>query len=238
MVRMRPRRWLRMRVAASESGAEIEPEAEGAGGVAEGAASETVTEAAPEAGVETDDEASGEASVDATVDAGDGAASEAADDAAGAAATEAATAPIAAVVPPSFDLVRVEKDGSALVAGSAMPDVMLSLRVTGEEIAAVPADGQGNFVAMFNLAPSEAPRVLSLVMLVPDGTEVPAEGTVVIAPTVAPRWWLGAGRASRGGASRGRRRWRRWARLADPAPAVAGRGAEACQRRRPLRRCW
>ncbi len=220
-------------VAASESGAEIEPEAEGAGGVAEGAASETVTEAAPEAGVETDDEASGEASVDATVDAGDGAASEAADDAAGAAATEAATAPIAAVVPPSFDLVRVEKDGSALVAGSAMPDVMLSLRVTGQEIAAVPADGQGNFVAMFNLAPSAAPRVLTLVMRMADGTEVPAEGTVVIAPTVAPvvvagvpGGQVGAEPVAEGGAVAG------LDPASDPAPdsapAVAGEGvAEA-----------
>jgi len=41
-------------------------------------------------------------------------------------------------------------------------------------------------VAMFNLAPSVAPRVLSLVMVMPDGTEVAAEGSVVIAPTVAP----------------------------------------------------
>jgi nucleoid-associated protein YgaU len=90
------------------------------------------------------------------------------------------------IAPPSFDLVRVEKDGSALVAGAAMPDVTLSLRVTGEEIVAVPADGQGKFVAMFNLAPSVAPRVLSLVMVMPDGTEVAADGSVVIAPTIAP----------------------------------------------------
>ncbi len=90
------------------------------------------------------------------------------------------------VAPPRFDLVRVERDGSALVAGSAIPGATLSLRVTGEEIVAVPADGQGKFVAMFNLAPSPAPRVLSLVMRTVDGREVPAEGTVVIAPTVAP----------------------------------------------------
>jgi LysM repeat protein len=93
---------------------------------------------------------------------------------------------LAPQVPPSFDLVRVEKDGSALVAGKAAPSSMLSLRVTGVEIAAVPADGVGNFVAMFNLAPSNAPRVLSLVMKLADGTEIPAEGSVVIAPTVAP----------------------------------------------------
>lgn len=103
-----------------------------------------------------------------------------------------ATPAVAAPVPPSFDLVRVEKDGSALVAGTAAPEATLSLRVTGAEIAAVPADGQGNFVAMFNLAPSNAPRVLSLVMKLADGTEVPAEGSVVIAPTVAPEVVAGA----------------------------------------------
>lgn len=90
------------------------------------------------------------------------------------------------IAPPSFDLVRVEQDGAALVAGSAAPGSTLSLRVTGAEIAAVPADQTGKFVAMFNLAPSPAPRVLSLVMRMADGVEVPAEGSVVIAPTVAP----------------------------------------------------
>jgi nucleoid-associated protein YgaU len=90
------------------------------------------------------------------------------------------------IAPPSFDLVRVEQDGSALVAGSAAPGATLSLRVTGAEIAAVPADQTGKFVAMFNLAPSPAPRVLSLVMQMADGVEVPAEASVVIAPTVAP----------------------------------------------------
>lgn len=100
--------------------------------------------------------------------------------------TAAEVVPEVVLAPPSFDLVRVEKDGSALVAGAAMPEAVLSLRVTGEEIVSVPADGQGKFVAMFNLAPSVAPRVLSLVMVMPDGTEVAAEGSVVIAPTVAP----------------------------------------------------
>ena len=90
------------------------------------------------------------------------------------------------IAPPSFDLVRVEQDGSALVAGTALAGSTLSLRVTGAELAAVPADQTGKFVAMFNLAPSPAPRVLSLVMRMQDGVEVPAEGTVVIAPTVAP----------------------------------------------------
>lgn len=88
--------------------------------------------------------------------------------------------------PPRFDLVRVEQDGSALVAGSASPGATVSLRVTGAELASVPVDGQGDFVAMFNLAPSAAPRVLSMRMALPDGTVVPADATVVIGPTMAP----------------------------------------------------
>jgi nucleoid-associated protein YgaU len=128
-------------------------------------ASEAVVEAAPEAAVET--------------------APEAADETQAAEAVEQEVAPVAPA-PPSFDLVRVEKDGSALVAGAAAPGSTLSLQITGAEIAAVPADGQGNFVAMFNLAPSPAPRVLSLVMTLADGTEVRSDASVVIAPTVAP----------------------------------------------------
>jgi nucleoid-associated protein YgaU len=129
------------------------------------AASEAVVEAAPEAAVETAPEAAVETQA--------------------AEAVEQEGAPVAPA-PPSFDLVRVEKDGSALVAGAAAPGSTLSLQITGAEIAAVPADGQGNFVAMFNLAPSPAPRVLSLVMTLADGTEVRSDASVVIAPTVAP----------------------------------------------------
>ncbi|PLL13102.1 peptigoglycan-binding protein LysM [Tabrizicola sp. TH137] len=106
--------------------------------------------------------------------------------AADAVTAEEAAPEAAAPQPPSFDLVRVEKDGSALVAGSAAAGATVSLVVTGTELASVPADGQGNFVAMFNLAPSPAPRVLSMSMALPDGTVVPAEATVVIGPTVAP----------------------------------------------------
>ena len=150
----------------------------GAEAEAAGEADPAAADAAPEAAAGAEP-ATGEAS------GADGAEAEAAPEVAEAA--PAAPAPAeAAPEPPLFDLVRVERDGSALVAGSALPGSQLSLRVTGAEIALVPADGQGNFVALFNLAPSAAPRVLSLVMQLADGTEVPAAGTVVIAPTVAP----------------------------------------------------
>lgn len=92
----------------------------------------------------------------------------------------------AVIEPPVFDLVRVEKDGSALVAGSALPAAAISLRINGDEIVNVPADGAGKFVAMFNLAPSDAPRMLGMVMVLADGTEVRSSQTVAIAPTLAP----------------------------------------------------
>ena len=99
-------------------------------------------------------------------------------------APEVAEAPV--IAPPVFDLVRVERDGSALVAGTAVPAAQMSLRIDGAEIIAVPADGAGKFVALFNLAPSEAPRMLGMVMRLADGTEIASEQTVAIAPTVAP----------------------------------------------------
>lgn len=146
----------------------------------EAAAEAPATEAAPpEAVAETADVPPVEAEASATVPTD-------------APVTEAASSPEpglqepAAPIPPRFDLVRVEKDGAAVVAGSAAPGATVSLRVTGAELAAVPADGQGNFVALFNLAPSAAPRVLSMSMALPDGTVVAADATVVIGPTVAP----------------------------------------------------
>lgn len=86
-------------------------------------------------------------------------------------------------VPPSFDVVRVEPDGSATVAGSAAADAKVSLRVDGAEVAQAQADGQGKFAALFTLAASDVPRLLSLVAILADGTEIAAVETVALAPT-------------------------------------------------------
>lgn len=214
--------------AGAEAGAEASADAGAAGGAAEGADASVedgavVTEGEASEGEAATEDAAGEAVasgedaaaaedgavVEGEAAAEDGVAGEevaSAEDATGDAAAEAvaeAAPDVVAPEPPAFDLVRVERDGAALVAGKAAPQAMLSLRVTGNEIALVPADGQGNFVAMFNLAPSNAPRVLSLVMRMQDGTEVPAEGSVVIAPTVAPAAVAAVGDGAAEGASEG-----------------------------------
>lgn len=105
--------------------------------------------------------------------------------------TSNAEAPAGAADPalaaaPEFDLVRVARDGSAVVAGSTAPGASVKLLLDGAEIGAVPADAQGSFVALFNLAPSTAPRILTMVAVLPDGTELAADGRIAIAPTVAP----------------------------------------------------
>lgn len=86
---------------------------------------------------------------------------------------------------PTFDLVRVEPDGQALVAGQAAPGAKVILRLNGAEISGTTADAQGNFAVLFVLDPSPVARMLTLGSLLPGGSEVAALGEVALAPTVA-----------------------------------------------------
>ncbi len=101
-------------------------------------------------------------------------------------AAPAAVAPAnLAPAPPRFDLVRVEPDGSATVAGRAEPGAVVSLRVDGVEVAQATANGQGSFAALLSLPASAVPRLMSLATLLPAGAEVLGPDTVALAPTVA-----------------------------------------------------
>lgn len=161
-------------------------EAPAAGETAEAApaepAPEPAADPAPEAAPEADP---------AAVTAADAAPAEPAAETAAEPAAPAEPAAADAVAPPApaapeFDLVRVSRDGSAVIAGSAAPGATVRLLLDGVEIGSVPADATGSFVALFNLAPSDAPRILTLLSVLPDGTELPAAGRIAISPTVAP----------------------------------------------------
>ena len=93
------------------------------------------------------------------------------------------SAEAAAPAPPRFDVVRVAPDGNALVAGQAVSGSQVSVRVDGEAVARADSDPRGRFVALFDLAPSPEPRVVSLLMRLDDGTEIASEETVILAPT-------------------------------------------------------
>ena len=92
---------------------------------------------------------------------------------------EAETGP----VPPSFDIVRVEADGSVLVAGRAEPRSDVLVLLDGAEVSRSPADPGGNFVSFFDIEPSDSPRTISLVMEIEGGEGVRSEATAIIDPT-------------------------------------------------------
>jgi hypothetical protein len=100
--------------------------------------------------------------------------------------TPDAAAPEAAVTPPRLDVVRVDEGGLATIAGTAAPGAMISLRLDGVELSQIAADASGQFATLLTLSPSETPRLLSLVQIGPDGTEIPGPDSLALAPVKAP----------------------------------------------------
>lgn len=94
------------------------------------------------------------------------------------------SAPLVTPAPggPVFDLVRIEKDGSALIAGMAAPNSSVSVLVDSEVVATVVADGSGSFAALFDLVPSNQPRLITLRMRLVDGHEVASAEQVILSP--------------------------------------------------------
>ena len=88
-----------------------------------------------------------------------------------------------AAEPPRFDVVRIDRDGGSLVAGSSAPKENVLLRLDGAEVGKVPADAGGNFVAMLDLGAAEVPRVLSIETRDATGAASPARETILIAPS-------------------------------------------------------
>lgn len=92
--------------------------------------------------------------------------------------------PEEAVLPlPSFDIVRVEADGSAIIAGSAPAGWAVSILLDGQEIFVTQADGAGQFVAFVDLGTSDMARVVTLSAT--DGSQVLlSDAQVLVAPVV------------------------------------------------------
>ncbi|WP_417586393.1 LysM peptidoglycan-binding domain-containing protein [Pararhodobacter oceanensis] len=84
--------------------------------------------------------------------------------------------------PPTFDVVRVARDGGALVAGEAAPGAAIILRVDGAMVAETAADGSGQFVALFGLGASEAAQVMTLEMQDAGGVVIASEDSVILTP--------------------------------------------------------
>ena len=89
------------------------------------------------------------------------------------------------VIAPSLDTVRVESDGSSVLAGLAAPLQEVAILVDGLQVELVTADATGSFVALPLLGYSDVSRSITLIGD-PNGTPVISEETYLIGPISAP----------------------------------------------------
>ncbi|MFV2052209.1 LysM peptidoglycan-binding domain-containing protein [Aliiroseovarius sp. YM-037] len=102
-----------------------------------------------------------------------------------AAETAASADPEPETSAPTFDVVRVDGEGNALVAGQAAPGSTVTIMIDDAQAAEVEADSQGKFAALFSVEPSEAPRVVTLQENGAEGETVASADSVILVPTPA-----------------------------------------------------
>lgn len=83
--------------------------------------------------------------------------------------------------PPRFDVVRIDPDGAALVAGQGLAEAEIRVLLNRSEIARAASGRDGKFVSLFDIDPSDQPRMLSLAMRF-DGQDILSETEVIVAP--------------------------------------------------------
>jgi LysM domain/Bacterial Ig domain len=72
---------------------------------------------------------------------------------------------------PSFDIVRVERDGMAVIAGRSEPRATITLKRNGSTIATAQADGRGEWVIVLETPLEPGDIELTLTAKSPDGSE-------------------------------------------------------------------
>lgn len=95
---------------------------------------------------------------------------------------ETAAAPIIADDPtgPSFDIVRIDRTGTAVIAGRANAGLEVILNANGEEVARETADDRGEWVIIIDEPLPPGTTEFSLDMVTPDGRLVRAAQTVLV----------------------------------------------------------
>lgn len=88
--------------------------------------------------------------------------------------------PVTAIAPPSFDVVRVDPRGTAVVAGRGMPGASVSLLAGDTEIAEAQIDQAGEWVMIVEEPLPSGSVELSLLMRTPTGQEVRSDQVVVV----------------------------------------------------------
>jgi len=86
---------------------------------------------------------------------------------------------------PAIDVIRVETNGSTLIAGKAAPFAEVTMLLNGMEFGKATAGSDGNFVAFLDIEPDAQARVISLSMVTETGDVVPSEDSLILAPVLA-----------------------------------------------------
>jgi len=87
---------------------------------------------------------------------------------------------VSALIPPTFDIVRVDPRGTAVIAGRGTAGAEVALMVGGQEIARVEIDGAGEWVIIVERPLPAGSVEMSLVMLTPTGQEIRSDQVVVV----------------------------------------------------------
>ncbi len=107
--------------------------------------------------------------------------------------TEEAAEPVAEPgaaepVAPTFDVVRIDQGGRAVIAGRAEPGAEVSVRVDREVVATVTADGRGEWVVLPDQPLASGPAEFDLSATAEGASPVLSESVVVVdVPDRAPR---------------------------------------------------
>lgn len=88
-------------------------------------------------------------------------------------------APVA-LTAPTFDIVRVDPRGTAVLAGRGAPGSRVTLMSGDQEIASVEIDAAGEWVMIVDRPLPTGSVELSLIMITPDGQEVRSDQVVVV----------------------------------------------------------
>lgn len=96
-------------------------------------------------------------------------------------APSAAPAPaVSAIAPPQFDVVRVDTQGNAVIAGRAAPGATVFVKDNNTVLGTVKADSQGAFVFVPSAPLAPGTHEITLSEVPPGGTEIPGNQNAVV----------------------------------------------------------